>query len=337
RGTYTFTINRGDTYEILNETNTSYMVDYGNGLTEYIVDELSLDKKGQVYGGDFNAKTTMTYFPSKFGKRVTFTSNNSVPSIRVTIPIELKPYLKITKGYGYFLQTVNTGTTIQIGPLTKYFSMTATNYTSSSKVKASLTDSNGDYYLCEMYDVSITPQVIFNEGCSINLTAGGSYIVYAIPIEFKNDIKVISTPALVDNYLTKGIEYKYVNNKNNNIILNFYTKVTDSSYKSIIYDKNGNITGWPQQITGSVVVPPGGKAIITCNNNETVLIPGECRGLLTRSEDINADGNVTIVDLSIMGTLYNKKIGDKSYNIGYDLNSSKIIDIYDLVRVAKSI
>ncbi|MGL5149860.1 MAG: glycosyl hydrolase family 18 protein [Clostridium sp.] len=54
-------------------------------------------------------------------------------------------------------------------------------------------------------------------------------------------------------------------------------------------------------------------------------------------EDINKDGVVDIVDLSLVSTKYNLKSTDSLYDAKCDVNSDKIIDIFDIVQVARKI
>lgn len=54
-------------------------------------------------------------------------------------------------------------------------------------------------------------------------------------------------------------------------------------------------------------------------------------------EDVNKDGQVNITDLSLVASCYNKKNIDLGFNINYDINGDKIIDLFDLVLVSKKI
>lgn len=55
------------------------------------------------------------------------------------------------------------------------------------------------------------------------------------------------------------------------------------------------------------------------------------------NEDINEDGEVNILDLSLIATIYNTVKGDNTYDLKCDVNEDKIIDVYDLVRVSKKL
>ncbi|MGL5152930.1 MAG: dockerin type I domain-containing protein [Clostridium sp.] len=54
-------------------------------------------------------------------------------------------------------------------------------------------------------------------------------------------------------------------------------------------------------------------------------------------EDLDLNGVIDIVDLSLLSRYYNVKEGQTNWNIRYDINKDGIIDIYDLVRVARKI
>lgn len=54
-------------------------------------------------------------------------------------------------------------------------------------------------------------------------------------------------------------------------------------------------------------------------------------------EDINGDGKFDVADLSELSTKYNLTNNDSGYALKYDMNKNGIIDIYDMVRVAKRI
>lgn len=53
------------------------------------------------------------------------------------------------------------------------------------------------------------------------------------------------------------------------------------------------------------------------------------------NEDINEDGEVNILDLSLIATIYNTVKGDNTYELKCDVNKDNIIDIYDLVIISK--
>lgn len=54
-------------------------------------------------------------------------------------------------------------------------------------------------------------------------------------------------------------------------------------------------------------------------------------------EDVNKDGKVDVTDLSLVAAKYNVKSTDAAYDAACDINDSKVIDLFDLVMVAKKI
>lgn len=54
-------------------------------------------------------------------------------------------------------------------------------------------------------------------------------------------------------------------------------------------------------------------------------------------EDVDEDGEVSILDLSIVAKSYNNKTNDSQYNSKYDINTDGMIDVYDLVRISKKL
>lgn len=69
------------------------------------------------------------------------------------------------------------------------------------------------------------------------------------------------------------------------------------------------------------------KNPVLLDSNEEVLL----------EEDINMDGIININDLSLLGTKYNLKNTDINWNNKFDINKDNIIDILDIIRIAKKI
>lgn len=63
--------------------------------------------------------------------------------------------------------------------------------------------------------------------------------------------------------------------------------------------------------------------------------PREYSKYVAWSQDLNTDRKIDITDLSLAASLYNVKSENDKYNVIYDLDNNKIIDLYDLVNVAK--
>ena len=58
---------------------------------------------------------------------------------------------------------------------------------------------------------------------------------------------------------------------------------------------------------------------------------------LSIKEDIDTNGIVDILDLSLVSSKYNTNKDDKNYDESLDLNSDGIIDIFDLISISKEI
>ncbi|MGL4773471.1 MAG: dockerin type I domain-containing protein, partial [Clostridium sp.] len=55
---------------------------------------------------------------------------------------------------------------------------------------------------------------------------------------------------------------------------------------------------------------------------------------LPPSKDFNGDGVVDVIDLSLLGEKYNMNSESEGFEVRFDLNGDKIIDLYDLVNLA---
>lgn len=70
---------------------------------------------------------------------------------------------------------------------------------------------------------------------------------------------------------------------------------------------------------------------------KTIAIAKEEPTVKKDPKDVNGDGVVDILDLSLISTLYNKSSSDSNFNKNFDLNSDNFIDVLDMVPVSKSI
>ncbi|MGL5152769.1 MAG: carbohydrate-binding protein [Clostridium sp.] len=105
--------------------------------------------------------------------------------------------------------------------------------------------------------------------------------------------------------------------ENNSSDINDVTQFTNKgdgvyTYNAVVKDRNGNT-----KTSSNVIVEV--TDVVSWGN-----------------PDINTDGKVDVVDLSLVAVSYNAKSSDSNYNGKVDLNSNGIVDIYDLVRVAKN-
>ncbi|WP_289129252.1 dockerin type I domain-containing protein, partial [uncultured Clostridium sp.] len=58
---------------------------------------------------------------------------------------------------------------------------------------------------------------------------------------------------------------------------------------------------------------------------------------IPKSNDVNGDGVIDILDISLIAKSYNKSKSDSDWNSKFDLNDDGIIDIFDLVSISKKI
>lgn len=67
-------------------------------------------------------------------------------------------------------------------------------------------------------------------------------------------------------------------------------------------------------------------------------VTGDVHGpVVYAPEDVNQDGKIDINDLSLLGLEYNKNSIATGFDEKFDVNKDKIIDVYDLVMVAKKL
>lgn len=111
-----------------------------------------------------------------------------------------------------------------------------------------------------------------------------------------------------------------------------YTKGEFVLYQGSIYKLKDNVWYVPSNIL------PNDSAyfdVVTTLENKTFLEGDDNPN--KEVEDVNKDGKVDVLDLSAVAKSYNAKKGTSSYKAEYDLKSDSIIDLYDLVKVAKKI
>ena len=117
------------------------------------------------------------------------------------------------------------------------------------------------------------------------------------------DNKIIKSGALVKgDKLDKVISLDFKNKKEG--IYNYKIVITDSNGKDAITQKEIEVT--------KQVVKPG-------------------------KPDVNNDGKIDSLDLSLVAQAYNTSIGHSAYNSMFDMNGDGIIDIYDLSKIGSNI
>lgn len=77
---------------------------------------------------------------------------------------------------------------------------------------------------------------------------------------------------------------------------------------------------------------------IGCGTSASAAVTNDTTATTTViSTDVNGDGAVNVLDLSLVASAYRAKKGSAEYKEAYDINSDGIIDIIDIVSVAKDI
>ena len=56
-----------------------------------------------------------------------------------------------------------------------------------------------------------------------------------------------------------------------------------------------------------------------------------------KNSDVNGDGVIDILDISLIAAKYNKKLTSDDWNEKLDINNDNIIDMFDLVLVSKKV
>lgn len=75
---------------------------------------------------------------------------------------------------------------------------------------------------------------------------------------------------------------------------------------------------------------------ITKNYSDNLGLVQVVKGSLDK-EDINGDGNVDILDMSLVAVKYNVTSSDSGWDSKLDINSDNIIDLYDLILISKKL
>lgn len=128
--------------------------------------------------------------------------------------------------------------------------------------------------------------------------------------------------------------------ENLNLIVN--SSITDIiSVKSnkVKFDKNGKAK---IKLIGNLP----GEAILSLNIEGTDIIKEVAINLLlenkdevkdNKNSDVNGDGVIDILDISLIAAKYNKKSTSDDWNEKLDINNDNIIDMFDLVLVSKKV
>jgi hypothetical protein len=113
--------------------------------------------------------------------------------------------------------------------------------------------------------------------------------------------------------------------------------VTFTAIKAMIWK---NAAGWTNYMEDSIAFTDWNITVscpeihsLTGNLVNTV---GAVYQYVPIKGDVDSNGNVNILDLAAVSTLYNIKSTDPGYDINYDLNNDGIIDLFDLVTIGSN-
>lgn len=133
--------------------------------------------------------------------------------------------------------------------------------------------------------------------------------------------------------VVKGIE-------NLNLIVNWsITDIISVKSNKVKFDKNGKTK---IKLIGNL----SGEAILSLNIEGTDIIKEVVINLLlenkdkvkdNKNSDVNGDGVIDILDISLIAAKYNKKLTSDDWNEKLDINNDNIIDMFDLVLVSKKV
>ncbi|MGL4774563.1 MAG: hypothetical protein ACRC2K_13460 [Clostridium sp.] len=105
---------------------------------------------------------------------------------------------------------------------------------------------------------------------------------------------------------------------------------TSAGLHGITYINKGQYGKFPQELKITPAFFDKNGVLFLYDKNTLI-------SLWPTTNDMNGDNNVDVLDIASLSTSYNGKYDDENYNYLYDLNSDKIIDIYDLVTLSKLI
>lgn len=167
-------------------------------------------------------------------------------------------------------------------------------------------------YNKETYDVHHT----FNSSVDI-IHSSKSDVLYSYSLN-KNSLLRISPDVTAP--IVEGV-------KNDGVYINPVTVTFDEGTATL----NGNpfTNGGTVSEIGDYVLEVIDEASNKTTIKFTIKVPDK--------EDINKDGIVNALDLSLVATNYNMLSSDVNWNPALDLNNDSIIDIYDLTQVSKKL
>ncbi|MGL5149873.1 MAG: glycosyl hydrolase family 18 protein [Clostridium sp.] len=156
-----------------------------------------------------------------------------------------------------------------------------------------------------------------------DLGAGGQYSWYDIPaLEKSPEWKKFRDPIARTPYLYNPTKKQFLTYEDEQSLLERVSYVNENKFGGlIVWDASGdnNAAGSPMH---------------------TIMKDGFDNGIIIKpeypAEDFDKNMTVDILDMALISVKYNLKSSDNGFDVMYDLNNDKIIDIYDIVRVAKA-
>lgn len=162
---------------------------------------------------------------------------------------------------------------------------------------------------------------------------------YYVPYEYRNMIKEVDTPVFEEFVVKDDGKYRLYNTTGGDLLILSNAQKMGSRYSlAIIYgeDKKSAVRNYQ---TGNFTLKANEAGDIqkTLGNEIVYYLPYGVAKTIFKAEDVNKDGKINTLDISKLATEYNKKIGDKTYTSMVDLNYDGIVDLYDLVSIARKI
>ncbi|HEY4674920.1 MAG TPA: ABC transporter substrate-binding protein [Candidatus Bathyarchaeia archaeon] len=106
-----------------------------------------------------------------------------------------------------------------------------------------------------------------------------------------------------------------------------------------LYISTPGTSGWPSQLPMLfTVVPAGQTPTVPTWVNNMKFSTDQMHGNLEadpKTTDLNTDGAVDIVDMTVAALAFGSVIGDPKYDVRADIDDNGVIDIVDLAKIAK--
>ncbi|SHK07135.1 hypothetical protein SAMN02745163_03152 [Clostridium cavendishii DSM 21758] len=329
-----FIAEKGETYEFTNEFCDNIEIIPTSSGEKCSYDYISYDEYGDIRHMGYNEDRSI--YVSKYDKtKVTFESKAIIH-----VPYEFKDSYK----------KVSTPTFEKIN-LTSDSSYLITNYDkekieilSSTKLGGDETldyiyynESGGEYYFRQQYD---NYKIYKNQKMKVSLGSGKSATLY-LPYEFRDKYKKIQTPIFFKETVTSEKAYEIKNSTNSKISIFNDAFQSGAKFNIVTYKDEVKVWDYEKCEFNSISLNPGERAVINVLGRKSInfYVPYELKmpQSADKIEDINGDGKVDILDLEAVADCYGFNDISNEFKERCDLTGDKIIDIYDIVSVARKI